>query len=64
MNSLLGTKFKVVTGYQSTAEIGLAMERGEIQGRAGNNFNSLKSENAEWLKDRQDRHHRADRAGT
>lgn len=51
MNSLLGTKFKVVTGYQSTAEIGLAMERGEIQGRAGNNFNSLKSENAEWLKD-------------
>ena len=51
MNSVLGTKFKVVTGYQSTAEIGLAMERGEIQGRAGNNFNSLKSENAEWLKD-------------
>jgi tripartite-type tricarboxylate transporter receptor subunit TctC len=51
MNSVLGTKFKVVTGYKSTAEIGLAMERGEIQGRAGNNFNSLKAENGEWLKD-------------
>jgi tripartite-type tricarboxylate transporter receptor subunit TctC len=51
MNSVLGTRFKVVTGYQSTAEIGLAMERGEIQGRAGNNFNSLKAENGEWLKD-------------
>jgi tripartite-type tricarboxylate transporter receptor subunit TctC len=50
MNSLLGTKFKLVTGYQSTAEIGLAMERGEIEGRAGNNFNSLKVENAELLK--------------
>ena len=50
MNSVLGTRFKVVTGYQSTAEIGLAMERGEIQGRAGNNFNSLKAENGEWLK--------------
>jgi tripartite-type tricarboxylate transporter receptor subunit TctC len=49
MNSLLGTKFKLVTGYQSTAEISLALERGEIQGRAGNNFNSLKSEHPEWL---------------
>jgi len=50
MNSLLGTKFKIVMGYQSTAEIGLAMERGEIEGRAGNNFNSLKAENPEWLR--------------
>jgi tripartite-type tricarboxylate transporter receptor subunit TctC len=50
MNSLLGTRFQLVTGYQSTAEIGLAMERGEVQGRAGNNFNSLKAENAEVLK--------------
>src|SRR5207253_1643149 len=50
MNSLLGTRFKLVMGYQSTSEIGLALERGEIEGRAGNNFNSLKSENPEWLK--------------
>jgi tripartite-type tricarboxylate transporter receptor subunit TctC len=50
MNSLLGTRFKLVTGYQSTAEIGLAMERGEVEGRAGNNFNSLKAENAELLR--------------
>jgi tripartite-type tricarboxylate transporter receptor subunit TctC len=50
MNSLIGTRFKLVTGYQSTAEIGLAMERGEIEGRAGNNFNSLKAESAELLK--------------
>jgi tripartite-type tricarboxylate transporter receptor subunit TctC len=50
MNSLLGTRFKLVTGYQSTAEIGLAMERGEVEGRAGNNFNSLKAESAEWLR--------------
>ena len=28
------------------------MERGEVQGRAGNNFNSLISEHAEWLKDK------------
>ena len=62
MNSVLGTKFKLVTGYQSTAEIGLAMERGEIEGRAGNNFNSLKAENGEWLRDRQDQPHGPGRA--
>jgi tripartite-type tricarboxylate transporter receptor subunit TctC len=50
MNSVLGTRFKLVTGYQSTAEVGLAMERGEVEGRAGNNFNSLRAENGEWLK--------------
>jgi tripartite-type tricarboxylate transporter receptor subunit TctC len=50
LNSVLGTKFKLVTGYPSTTEIAIAMERGEVQGRAGNNFNSLISEHAEWLK--------------
>jgi tripartite-type tricarboxylate transporter receptor subunit TctC len=50
MNSLLGTRFKIVSGYGSTQEVGLAMERGEIEGRAGNNFNSLKAENGEWLR--------------
>lgn len=50
MNSVLGTKFKIVSGYHSTNDIGLAMERGEVEGRAGNNFNSLKTENAEWLR--------------
>jgi tripartite-type tricarboxylate transporter receptor subunit TctC len=51
LNHVLGTQFKIVSGYTSTAEIGLAMERGEVQGRAGNNFNSLKSENPELLKE-------------
>ena len=50
MNSVIGTRFKLVTGYQSAAEVGLALERGEIQGRAGNNFNSLRAENGEWLR--------------
>jgi tripartite-type tricarboxylate transporter receptor subunit TctC len=49
-NSVLGTKFKLVTGYPSTNEIAIAMERGEVQGRAGNNFNSLVAEHGEWLK--------------
>jgi tripartite-type tricarboxylate transporter receptor subunit TctC len=52
MNNVFGTKFKVISGYQSTADVGLAMERGEVQGRAGNNFNSIKSENPALLRDK------------
>jgi tripartite-type tricarboxylate transporter receptor subunit TctC len=33
-NSLIGTKFKIVNGYNGTAEIALAIERGEVQGIA------------------------------
>ncbi|MDP2355346.1 MAG: tripartite tricarboxylate transporter substrate-binding protein [Beijerinckiaceae bacterium] len=51
MNAIVGTKFKIVAGYKSTAEVNLALERGEVQGRAGNNFNSLKMENGDWLRD-------------
>ena len=51
MNAIVGTKFKIVAGYKSAAEVNLALERGEVQGRAGNNFNSLKMENSDWLRD-------------
>lgn len=33
MNKYLGTKFKIVTGYKGAADLNLAMERGEVQGR-------------------------------
>jgi tripartite-type tricarboxylate transporter receptor subunit TctC len=52
MNSVLGTRFKIVSGYKGGSEVHLAMERGEIEGRAGNNFSSLKAENGEWLTSR------------
>src|SRR5215204_629698 len=32
-NGVLGTKMKIVTGYPGGNEVGLAMERGEVQGR-------------------------------
>lgn len=34
MNELLGTKFKIITGYKGAHGVDLAMERGEVQGRA------------------------------
>jgi tripartite-type tricarboxylate transporter receptor subunit TctC len=49
MNSLLGTRIKVVSGYKGMKDISLAMERGEVHGRAGS-WESLKSGQADWLK--------------
>ena len=51
LNHVIGTKFKIISGYISTAEIRLAMERGEVEGRAGNNLNSIRQETGDWLKD-------------
>jgi tripartite-type tricarboxylate transporter receptor subunit TctC len=52
-NSLIGTKFKVVTGYNSTAQIALAIERGEVQGIADWSWSSLKAVRPQWLADKQ-----------
>jgi hypothetical protein len=52
-NSLIGTKFKVVNGYNSTAQIALAVERGEVQGIADWSWSSLKAVRPQWLADRQ-----------
>jgi tripartite-type tricarboxylate transporter receptor subunit TctC len=49
LNNMLGYRFKIVAGYKSTNEIHLAMERGEVFGRAGNFFSSLKAQNPDWL---------------
>lgn len=48
MNNLLGTKFKIVTGYRGMKGVTLAMERGEVHGRAGS-WDSMKSGEPEWL---------------
>ena len=51
-NSLIGTKFKVVSGYNSTAQIALAIERGEVQGIADWSWSSLKAVRPQWLTDK------------
>jgi hypothetical protein len=52
-NSLIGTKFKVVSGYNSTAQIALAMERGEVQGIGDFSWSSVKAIRPNWLRDKQ-----------
>ena len=43
LNNVVGTKFKVIFGYPGGAEINLAMERGELEGRATNPWASYVS---------------------
>jgi tripartite-type tricarboxylate transporter receptor subunit TctC len=42
-NALIGTKFKVVFGYEGGGALNLAMERGEIEGRGTNTWSSYKA---------------------
>jgi len=51
MNSLLGTKFKIVTGYSGTRNMTIAMERGEAQGRGGS-WQSWNTIRPQWIKDK------------
>jgi hypothetical protein len=52
MNSLLGTKFKIIMGYPGGNEINLAMENGEVAGRGSNNWTSWKSTKPDWIRDK------------
>jgi tripartite-type tricarboxylate transporter receptor subunit TctC len=51
MNELLGTKFKIVTGYRGGNEINVAMERNEVHAR-NNSWSSWKVTRTAWLKEK------------
>jgi tripartite-type tricarboxylate transporter receptor subunit TctC len=51
LNHLFGYKFKVITGYESTPKIHLAMERGEVQGTIAN-WSTLKAIGSKWLEEK------------
>ena len=48
-NNLLGTQFKVIYGYPGAAPLNLAMERGEIQGRASGIWATVKATTPHWI---------------
>jgi tripartite-type tricarboxylate transporter receptor subunit TctC len=52
INGVLGTKMKVITGYPGGSDVGLAMERGEVQGRCGWSWSSVKSTHMQWYTDK------------
>ncbi len=53
MNGVVGTKFKLVTGYPGGNDINLAMERGEVDARCGWSWSSVKTTRQKWIEDNQ-----------
>lgn len=51
-NRLLGTKFKIITGYPGSTEILLAVERGEVHGMCGIGWTFVKLRKADWLREK------------
>jgi len=47
-----GAMFDLVAGYKGTADIFLAMERGEVDGMCGLDWASLKSQRPDWVRNR------------
>jgi tripartite-type tricarboxylate transporter receptor subunit TctC len=52
LNGVLGTRFKVVSGYPGGNDVTLAMERGEVQGRCGWSWSSVLATHKRWVDDK------------
>jgi tripartite-type tricarboxylate transporter receptor subunit TctC len=51
VNALLGTRFKIVLGYEGGAAISLAMERGEVDGRGASTWATYKTTSQSQIRD-------------
>src|SRR5262249_5660720 len=52
MKNLFGAKVRLVSGYPRGNEMNLANERGEVDGRCGWSWDSMKSTRSDWLRDK------------
>jgi tripartite-type tricarboxylate transporter receptor subunit TctC len=53
LNNMFGAKLRLVTGYQGGADMTLALERGEVDGRCGWSLGGIKTSRPSWLRDGQ-----------
>ncbi|MEA2660187.1 MAG: hypothetical protein QOF64_3007 [Candidatus Binatota bacterium] len=51
LNNVVGTKFKIVMGYEGSIAAMLAMERGEVDGHS-TSWDGVKSARGDWLRDK------------
>jgi tripartite-type tricarboxylate transporter receptor subunit TctC len=51
LNTLVGTRFKVIPGYPGIANAALSMERGELDGIAYWAWTGVKSSHPDWVRD-------------
>jgi hypothetical protein len=50
LNNVLGTQFQPIAGYKEAVAIDLAVERGEVHGRAGESWYGQKGTTWEWTR--------------
>jgi len=53
LNQLLGTKFKIVTGYRGATQVKLAMQRGEVHANVALAWGSARAQYADVMRDGQ-----------
>jgi tripartite-type tricarboxylate transporter receptor subunit TctC len=51
LNDVIGTQFRTIAGYKEAVAIDLAVERGEVQGRAGETWYGEKGTTWDWIRD-------------
>jgi tripartite-type tricarboxylate transporter receptor subunit TctC len=52
LRNIFGAKLKLVSGYHGTSDIILAVERGEVDGRCGWSWSSIKSTREAWIREK------------
>lgn len=50
LNHAAKSQFEVVSGYKGSADIFLALERGEVDGMCGLDWSSLKAQRGDWIR--------------
>ena len=49
VNAVVGTKMEIINGYPGGNDVVLAMERGEVDGRCGWSWSSVKATRMDWI---------------
>lgn len=52
LNGVLGTKFRIVSGYPGGNDVVLAMERGEVEGRCGWSWSTIVATHPDWVNEK------------
>ena len=52
LNALLGTKFKIVMGYDPSSGLTMSLERKEVEGICGLSWSTIKAARPHWIKDK------------
>jgi tripartite-type tricarboxylate transporter receptor subunit TctC len=52
LNATIGTKFNLITGYQGTSAVNVAIERGEVAAMARSSYFGFQAQKPDWLRDK------------